>query len=95
MTVQFLPEAKAELADAAQYYELQQPGLGLEFLNEVQETSKRITESPGAFRRVSQFERRCRTRRFPYAVVYRLVEKTITIVAVMHLHRKPGYWSGR
>jgi plasmid stabilization system protein ParE len=91
MTVQFLPEARAELADAAQYYDLQQPGLGLEFLNEVQETLKRISESPAAFRRVSKNERRCRTRRFPYAVVYRSVGETITVVAVMHLHRKPGY----
>lgn len=34
--------------------------------------------------------------RFPYAIVYREVsEEEVEIVAVAHLKRRPGYWTGR
>ncbi len=30
--------------------------------------------------------------RFSYAVLYRAEPEQILLVAVMHLHRRPGYW---
>jgi len=33
--------------------------------------------------------------RFPYALLYRVEADTITILAVMHMHRRPGYWEQR
>lgn len=30
--------------------------------------------------------------RFPYAVLYRAEAEQILLVAVIHLHRRPGYW---
>ena len=30
--------------------------------------------------------------RFPYSVFYEVVERTVTILAVAHHRRKPGYW---
>jgi hypothetical protein len=33
--------------------------------------------------------------RFPYALLYRATSDRILIVAVMHLHRRPGYWRSR
>ena len=30
--------------------------------------------------------------RFPYGLLYRLLEWEIVVLAVMHLHRKPDYW---
>ena len=32
---------------------------------------------------------------FPYALIYRVSGQTITIFAVAHASRKPGYWRGR
>lgn len=34
-------------------------------------------------------------RPFPYTIIYRQENDTITIVAVMHQKRRPGYWRGR
>jgi hypothetical protein len=31
-------------------------------------------------------------RRFSYAVIYRVVDVTIQVVAVAHGRRRPGYW---
>jgi len=39
--------------------------------------------------------RRCRTKRFPYGLIYRCKGDEILIVAVAHLHRRPGYWHDR
>jgi len=33
--------------------------------------------------------------RFPIAVLYKVEEAEVVIVAVMHLRRRPGYWIGR
>ena len=32
---------------------------------------------------------------FPYALLYRVWNEQIEILAVMHLSRKPGYWADR
>ena len=41
--------------------------------------------------------RRCLVHRFPYGVIYSVDEQSseVLILAVMHLHRQPDYWSGR
>ena len=39
--------------------------------------------------------RKARLKRFPYAVVYWIDDGALRIIAVMHLHREPGYWHGR
>jgi toxin ParE1/3/4 len=34
-------------------------------------------------------------RRFPYAVIYRVTDEAIEVVAVAHGRRRPGYWKTR
>jgi len=37
--------------------------------------------------------RRCRLRRFPYGIIYTLLEDDVVlIISVMHLHRHPLSW---
>jgi toxin ParE1/3/4 len=33
--------------------------------------------------------------RFPYSILYRVDGEAILIVAVMHMHRHPHYWTNR
>jgi hypothetical protein len=93
--VEFLGVALTEQDDAADYYNAQQPGLGLDFLTEVERTVERIQQFPNAWPTVSQRSRRCRLNRFPYGLVYQVKSERIVILAVLHLHRRPGYWSNR
>jgi len=95
MRVSFLAPAETELDEAIAFYEHQQEGLGDEFLVEVLLTLERIKGFPSAWPQISQRIRRCRTRRFPYGVLYRHVGEEIVVVAIAHLHRKPGYWADR
>lgn len=39
--------------------------------------------------------RRVLLRRFPFAVVYRVGEESIQVIAVAHGRRRPGYWRKR
>ena len=87
--------AERELNDAAQYYEGESPGLGAEFVDEVERCADAITRHPAAGAPVRDDVRRRFLRRFPYALLYRAGADTVRILAVMDLRRRPTYWVGR
>jgi plasmid stabilization system protein ParE len=91
----FHPEASSELESAIAYYDGQQPGLGREFWDEVARAISLIRKFPESSPLISPRSRRRRTRRFPYGLVYQVHNERITILAIMHLRRKPNYWMGR
>jgi plasmid stabilization system protein ParE len=91
----FHPDAEAELAEAAEYYEAQRSGLGKAFSSEVTHTIALIREFPDAGTPMGASRRRMIVRRFPYSVVYRRYPDSVVIVAVAHQSRRPGYWRGR
>lgn len=95
MTYRFLSPAEQDLAEAVSYYERAEPGLGVEFLDEVERTVRRILLNPHAWTKVSENHRRCRTRRFPFGLIYAIEGETIVISAVMHLSRHPDWWKSR
>jgi len=95
MRFDFHPEALDELQDAAYRYNLRQKGLGLRFVDTVEETIDRILEAPTRWRILEADVRRCLTRVFPYAVLYIVELDFILIIAIMHCHREPGYWRKR
>jgi hypothetical protein len=39
--------------------------------------------------------RRVLAPKFPYGLLYRVEPERIYVIAVMHLHRRPGYWRSR
>jgi toxin ParE2 len=94
----FHPGAAAELDAAVMHYEAQQPGLGGKFLDAVVRTIALVTRFPQAAPPISPRSRRCRVRGFPYGVIYQIREdkiSVISVIGVMHLHRRPGYWRDR
>ena len=95
MKYSFHPAAKLELNEAVNYYEECKSGLGIEFAKEVYSTIYRIIQYPQAWFRLSKNTRRCLTNRFPYGVIYQILDNKIYIIAVMHLNRKPDYWKKR
>ncbi|HEV2852966.1 MAG TPA: type II toxin-antitoxin system RelE/ParE family toxin [Thermoanaerobaculia bacterium] len=91
----FLAPARTELQEAVYYYEDRRPGLGEEFAAEVKSTIGRILLNPTVWTRISKNVRRCRLRRFPYALIYQARRDAIVVVAVAHLRRDPDYWRSR
>ncbi len=95
MKIVFLENAQLELDDAIDYYNLERPGLGEEFLQEVLSSLDRVAQFPDAWHPLSKNTRRCQTRRFSYGIIYSASENSILIVAISHLHRRPFHWQER
>lgn len=94
MRYSFHPSAQVELDEAVDYYEECRLGLGLEFSREVYSAIYRIMHFPEAWSPLSKNTRRCLTNRFPYGIIYQVLNDEIVIIAVMQLNRRPGYWRG-
>lgn len=95
MKIRFLSPAINELKESIEYYESKEEGLGDRFYIEFRNTIERIKNYPEAWPKFSQHTRRCRTKIFPYGVIYQLRDDEILILAVCHLRREPGYWTER
>ena len=91
----FDPLAKQELENATTFYENCQKGLGQKFLNAVESATDTISHFPYLFPILQNHFRRCLIRKFPFGIVYSIEKETIYVISVMHLKRKPGYWTDR
>ena len=89
------PEAKAEMREAALFYEDCREGLGQEFLDAVELAFARIAERPMTWRILKGRFRRYLAHHFPYAVIYVVEDDAIYVAAIMHMKRKPDYWQDR
>lgn len=95
MKIRFLSVAENELEDAIVYYEGKEEALGIRFLTEINNCLDRIQQYPHAWFQFSKNTKRCRTKAFPYGVIYQIEEPEIVIVAVASLLKDPGYWKDR
>lgn len=92
---EFYRLADRELNEAAQYYDVESPGLGSSFLDEIDRCLQSIQDHPEAGMILRGSVRRRLLRRFPYALLYKIKPSGIRILAVMNLKRRPTYWIGR
>ncbi len=95
MKAVFHEEALAEMLESASYYENRSEGLGLDFLNAVEQAAQRILNQPNAGTRVYDDIRRRLVAGCPFALLYSIETDLIFTVAVMHQRRRPGYWRQR
>ena len=88
--------ARRELLKAARYYETERPGLGGQFLNAISDTIQTVTSAPHSWPVIrGRIRRRTLTSRFPFSIIYTVVEGKVFIVAVAHQSRREGYWTSR
>lgn len=95
MKARFHPAARAELIEAKKYYNRERRGLGRELVEQVRLAAAKISNSPLHYGEIEAGVRCGQTARFPYGLVYVVRKAELVIVAVMHLHREPGYWRNR
>ncbi|HSG32380.1 MAG TPA: type II toxin-antitoxin system RelE/ParE family toxin [Thermodesulfobacteriota bacterium] len=95
MKVKFLVEAQLELDETINYYNQEVAGLGDSFLREILSTIDRIIEFPNSWHLLSNEIRRCQTRRFPYGLIYSIIDNELLVLSVSNLHRRPNHWRDR
>ncbi len=93
--VNIQPRAEAEADEAAAWYEAEQPGLGIEFLLELDAAIERAAESPLAYASVFLDARRVLTRRFPFAVYFLYEHDVVEVFAILHQLRAGMLWQSR
>lgn len=91
----FRPVAQAEFHAAAAWYEGQRPGLGSDFVAEVQQVLDNIANQPDRYPIASGDVREAPVARFPYCVYYRVKPNRAVVIAVFHTSRDPSIWQGR
>lgn len=91
----FHEDARAEFDEATDFYGMEQTPLGLAFVGAVEQAVDHVCEYPDSCPAIRGRVRKARVHRFPYSVMYSVVDGQIRVLAVAHDRRRPGYWSGR
>ena len=93
--VEFYPTAAEEVAAAENWYRKQSNSAAAAFIAELDRAIGCIGDAPGRWSEHTHGTRRFVMRRFPFSIIYRVGPSTITIFAVAHARRLPGYWERR
>ena len=95
MNYTFHPHAEKELKEIENHYDSIREEVGDRFRDEIQMTISRILKFPNGWQPLSSVVRRCSLKNFPYGIIYRVKPAEIRLLAVMHHHREPNYWTYR
>ena len=89
------PQSDIDIEAAFRWYENEQTGLGLEFLDELRAVYDRIVDGPFKYLQLLSNTRRALLKRFPYAVYFVVEDEIIVVLAVLHTSRDPAEWQRR
>lgn len=95
LRVVFRRAAKSEFEDAAAWYAGRAPGLGEEFIHEIEQTIASAAAAPQRYPVVFDDVRRAVARRFPFAVYFRVRSDALVVLAIFHGSRNPAIWRRR
>jgi toxin ParE1/3/4 len=91
----FHPEAWLEFEGADEWYLSRSFDASLGFLSDIYDALEGISQAPGRWPKHLFGTRRFVIQRFPFSLIYLDDPEIITIIALAHSKRKPGYWKGR
>jgi toxin ParE1/3/4 len=91
----FHPEAREEFRESVRWYRLRSIPASVEFRVGVSEAVREVARSPETWPKYLYGTRRFVLHCFPFSIVYLDDPEAVTIIAVAHTKRKPGYWKGR
>jgi plasmid stabilization system protein ParE len=84
--------AVAEVKETHDWYETRASGLGATFLGELERVLEVLEDHPLRFPIVHGAVRRALTRRFPYAIWFRIRQEQVVVLAVLPQAGDPARW---
>jgi len=93
--IRFHPKAEQEAEGAVQWYRERSTMAAAGFVAELSHAVQQVAETPERWPRYIANTRRYIFPVYPFSLIYRLLQHEVTIVAVAHAKRKPGYWISR
>jgi hypothetical protein len=93
-SISYRPHVWPDILAAGKWYERAQPGLGGDFVDEVEQFFDKIRNSSPQFPLVwpKYLVQRCLLDRFPYAIYFIEHSGNITVIAVVHSKRAAREW---
>ncbi len=96
MRLEFHPSTVGDVNEAASHYGRARAGLDAEFRTEIDAVIERIARNPSRFPVVEAQIRRCIVHKFPYSVLYRIVDDDcVRILVIRHHRRRPQFGLNR
>ena len=89
MQIKILKSAEQDISSSAIFYDKQLSGLGSYFLKTVIADIDKLSETAGIHPKFNGFHRLL-TRKFPYAVYYKIFDKCACIYAVLDCRSDPA-----
>jgi len=88
--IKIISAAEADLEEGYRFYESQSPGLGSYFLDSLYSDIDSLAYFGGIHQVVFGYHRQL-SKRFPFAVYYRVVNDVVVVFAVLDCRRKPSW----
>lgn len=95
LSVVFHPAAVEEAQAARQWYKARSLSAANSFLAELDRGIEAVSLAPERWPLFVHGTRRYLFHRFPFQLVYRVVNDCVQVVALAHGRRRPGYWKPR
>jgi plasmid stabilization system protein ParE len=86
------PEAEADIRNAFFRFENEVPGLGIQFLDAVDDGLDRISEGPLHYAIIAGGIRRKLLRKFPFGLFFVYEEEEIRVLSVLQQAQSPELW---
>jgi plasmid stabilization system protein ParE len=93
--IEFDSEARQEFDEAFNWYAIRSPTAAAGFAAEVDAAIEKISSDPLRFAKTYAGCQYCMLDRYPYSVIYYHKNRRVTVVAIAHAKRRPGYWKLR
>jgi plasmid stabilization system protein ParE len=93
--IEFDSEAREEFDEAFNWYAVRSPAAAAGFAAEVNAAIEKIACDSQRFAKTYAGCQYCMLDRYPYSVIYYVKDERVTVVAVAHAKRRPGYWKLR
>jgi len=93
--IRIRPQAERDVNKAYSWYEGQRPGLGREFILEIDKVLLRLSKYPYMYREIHRGVRRAITRRFPIAIFYIATDTEVRVLAIVDMARDVSVWQKR
>lgn len=87
--VELVDEAKIDYTKIIDWYEKQQPGLGMQFYFLMNELFQRLEQHPSHYSFYHEPFRHTIIKGFPYRVIFKIEKDKARIVAIFHTSRNP------
>jgi len=95
LPIEFHPDAIREATDTRLWYEERSLQAASRFVEELDLAVSLAAAHPLRWAMDLNGVRYILFRRFPYALIYMVLDSRVIVIAVAHTRREPGYWLNR